>query len=95
MGLENRLRQLESKVKPAYVAQEHHFDFDRWVTSLGLVPAAVRELAASKGSSLIEALCEMLNIDYREFKRAFQARGREMETYNAKAKNVRTGRYRP
>ena len=72
MGLEDRLKRLESKVRPANAALEHHIDLDQCITRLGLVPAAVRESARSKGSSLVEAMCEMLGIDVREFKRELQ-----------------------
>ena len=68
MGLEARLKQLESKGKPANML-ERRPDLDKYITHLGLVPAAVRELARSNGSSLVVAMCEMLGIDHREFKR--------------------------
>ncbi len=68
------MARLESKVRPARAAPEHHFDFDRYVAKLGLVPAAVRELAHSKGSSLIEAMCEILGIEVRAFKKALEER---------------------
>jgi hypothetical protein len=69
MGLEARLKQLESKIEPTNTAPEQHIDLNQCVASLGLAPAAVRELARSKGSSLVEATCEMLGIELREFKR--------------------------
>ena len=72
MGLEARLRQLESKVRPANTAPEPHIDLDQCLARLGLVPVAVRELARSKGSSLAEATCEMFGIEPREFKRELQ-----------------------
>ena len=68
MALEGRLRQLESRIRPAYTIPEYHFDLDQCIERLGLAPVAVRELASSKGSSLIEAMCEMLGIEVREFK---------------------------
>ena len=74
MGLENRLRQLESKVRPAYTIPEYHFDLDRCIEHLGLAPVAVHELASGKGSSLIEAICEMLGIEVREFKQELRER---------------------
>ena len=69
MGLEARLRQLESKIRPANTAPEHQIDLDQCIAHLGLAQAAVRELARSKGSSLVAATCEMLGIEPREFKR--------------------------
>ena len=74
MGLENRLRQLESKIQPVNSIPEHQFDIDRWIEKLGLVPATVHELANNKGSSLIEAICEMLGIEVREFKQELRER---------------------
>ena len=68
MGLEARLRRLESKVIPANTQLEDEFDWDQFVSRLGLQPATVREVARSKGSSLVEATCEMLGIEPREFK---------------------------
>jgi hypothetical protein len=72
MGLEARLKQLESKIRPANTTPEHHIDLNRCIARLGLVPAAVRELASSKGSSLAEATSEMLGIEATEFKRQLQ-----------------------
>ncbi|MGD0354877.1 MAG: hypothetical protein ABSB31_05475 [Dehalococcoidia bacterium] len=69
MTLANRLKQLESKIRPVEAKEEHPFSFDEFIPRLGLEPAAVRELAQSKGRSLIEAMCEMLGIEVREFMR--------------------------
>jgi len=69
MTLANRLKQLESKIRPVWAEEDRHFGFDGYVSRLGLEPAAVRELAQSKGRSLIEAMCEMLGIEVREFMR--------------------------
>ena len=74
MGLENRLRQLESKIQPVNSIPEYHIDLDQCISHMGLVPATVRELATSKGSSLIEAICEMLGIEVREFKQELRER---------------------
>ncbi len=68
MGLEGRLKRLESKVRPMDIAPEH-FDLDQCLANVGLVPAAVRELARSQCSSLAEATCEMLGTEVRDFKR--------------------------
>jgi hypothetical protein len=72
MGLEARLRRLESKVIPANTQPEQNIDLDQCIAQLGLVPVAVRESAQSKGSSLVEVMCEMLGIKAREFKRQLQ-----------------------
>jgi len=72
MGLEARLKRLELKVRPASIAPEHRIDLDQCIASLGLVPADVREVARSRGSSLVEVMCEMLKIEAREFKRLLQ-----------------------
>ncbi len=69
MTLANRLKQLESKIRPVEAEEEPHFGFDAYVPRLGLELAAVRELAQSKGSSLVEAMCEVLGIEFREFRR--------------------------
>jgi len=74
VGLENRLIRLESKVRPISKVSEHFLDFDLFIEHLGLVPAAVHELALRKGSSLVEAMCEMLGIEVREFKDALRER---------------------
>lgn len=69
MGIEARLKQLESKIKPTNTAQEQHIDLNQCVLGLGLAPANVRELSCSKGGSLVEAMCELLGIELGEFKR--------------------------
>ena len=74
MGLEGRLKQLESKIKQTNSIPEHQFDLDKSIEHLGLVPVTVRELATSKGSSLVEAMCEMLGIEVREFKHELRER---------------------
>lgn len=74
MGLEGRLRRLESRVKPAHISPERCFDLDECLTKMGLVPAAVRELARSTGSSLVEAACQTLGIKVRDFKKALEER---------------------
>jgi hypothetical protein len=68
MSFEFRLKRLEWKVRPLKAIPEHKIDFDLIITHLGLVPADVKELARSKESSLIEAMCEMLGIEVSEFK---------------------------
>ena len=67
MNLENRLRQLESKIKLTNYGPEQPFDIDRFMTRLGLDPMAVRESARSAGKSIVEAMCGMLGIEPREF----------------------------
>ena len=68
MNLSGRIKQLELKLKPQEIMPEPHFDFDQFVSGLGLEPAMVHESSQSKGCSLVEAMCEMLNVDMREFK---------------------------
>ena len=67
MNLENRLRQLESKIKLTNYGPEKPFDIDQYMTRLGLDPMAVRESARSTGKSIVEAMCGMLGIEPREF----------------------------
>lgn len=69
MGLVERLRILESKVKPVTPVFEHHHDIDQCLLRLGLVPATVRELASGEGRSLAEATAEMLGVECGEFRR--------------------------
>ena len=67
MSLKNRLHRLESIVWRENTTPGDQIDPDQCIVSLGLDPMAVRELARSKGSSLIEAISEMLGIEPREF----------------------------
>lgn len=70
MSLIDRIKQLESKVTST--APEHHIDLDQCIARLGLDPAAVREAAQSKHSSLVEVICEKLGVEPSEFKRQLQ-----------------------
>ena len=67
MNLENRLRQLESKIKLTNHELEQPFDIGQYMTHLGLDPKAVRESARSAGESMVQAMCGMLGIEPREF----------------------------
>ena len=67
MSLENRLRQLESKIKLTNHGLEQPFDIDQYMTRVGLNPMAVRESARSAGKSIFEAMCGMIGIEPREF----------------------------
>ena len=69
MGLEDRLKRLESKVKAQNAVLEPHIDIDQCIAHLGLDPAIVRDTAHSNHSNLAEAMCEMLGIELKEFKR--------------------------
>jgi hypothetical protein len=68
LELEIRLKRLESKIIPTETIPEHHSDLDQCISSLGLIPDKVRELAHINGSSLAEATSEMLGLDFREFR---------------------------
>jgi len=63
VNLENRLKQLESKIKLTNHVPEKPFDIDQYMTRLGLDPMAVRESAHSTCKSIVEAMCEMLGIE--------------------------------
>jgi hypothetical protein len=72
MNFNQRLKQLEMAFKPRNIIPEPQFDFEQFVCRLGLEPSAVHESSVSRGFSLIEAMCEMLEVDVREFKRDLQ-----------------------
>lgn len=67
MGLEARLKQLESKASSWNMAKEHSTNPDEFIAHPGLDPAAVRESAHNTGRSVIETMCEMIGIGPREF----------------------------
>ena len=69
MGLEDRLKQLESKVSSRNILLEHSFDPDECIAHLGLDPAAVRESSHTIGKSVVEIICGMIGIEPREFVR--------------------------
>jgi hypothetical protein len=69
MGLDARLKQLESKINSWSTLQEHSFNTDDCITHMGLDPVAVRESVQSTGSSIAVAVSAMLGIEPREFAR--------------------------
>ena len=69
MSLENRLKQLESKIRLANSMAEQLPDTDQCIRHLGLDPVAVRDSAHSTGKSVVEVVCEKIGIEPREFQR--------------------------
>ena len=49
MGLEARLRQLESKVRPANTAPEHHIDLDQCIARTGIGPGRCPRVSPQQG----------------------------------------------
>ena len=78
MNLENRLRQLESKIKLTNYGPEKPFDIDLYVTRLGLDPRAVRESARSTGKSIVEVMCGILGIEPRAFIRLLREKANQV-----------------
>ena len=69
MGLENRLKQLESKIRLANFMAEQLPDTDQCIRHPGLDPVAVRDAARNSHSSIVEPISVMLGIEPREFAR--------------------------
>jgi hypothetical protein len=69
MSLENRLKQLESKIRLANSMAEKLPDTDQCIRHLGLDPVAVRASARTTGRSIVEIICEKIGIEPREFQR--------------------------
>jgi hypothetical protein len=69
MSLENRLKQLESKMSLVNSMMEQPLDTDQWIRHLGLDPVAVRDAARNNHSSIVESISVMLGIEPREFAR--------------------------
>jgi len=69
MSLENRLKQLESKIRLANSMAEKLPDTDQCIRHLGLDPVSVRASAHSTGKSVVEVICEKIGIEPREFQR--------------------------
>lgn len=65
MSLENRLKQLESKIVCRNVLPELPCDPDDFIRRLGLDPVAVRDAALNNRSSIVEAMCQALGIEPR------------------------------
>lgn len=69
MSLENRLKQLESKMSARNILLKQSYDPDAFIKHLGLDLPAARALARSSGKSIVEVTCEMIGIEPREFQR--------------------------
>lgn len=69
MSLENRLKQLESKMRLANLMNEQLPDIDQCIIHLGLDPVVVRESAQNTGTSIVEVICEKIGVEPREFQR--------------------------
>ncbi len=69
MGLEGRLRQLESKMRSRRTIVGHSVGADEVIRHLGFDPAALRESAHHTGKSVVETMCEIIGIETREFAR--------------------------
>ena len=70
MGLEGRLRQLESKMRSRRtICWDMRVGGDEVIRHLGLDPAALRESAHHTGKSVVETMCEIIGIEPREFAR--------------------------
>ena len=69
MGLETRLKQLESILSSRKTMFEHSVGTDDVIKHMGFEQAAVREAARRAGSSLAGIVSEMLGVEPREFVR--------------------------
>ena len=67
MGLETRLKQLESMLSSRKLMFENSVGTDDVIKHMGFDPVAVRESAHNTGRSIVEVLCEMIGIEPREF----------------------------
>jgi len=67
MGLEGRLKQLESRFSSRNILLEHSYDPDGVIKHLGFDPAALRELADNTGKRVVQTMCEIIGIEPREF----------------------------
>ena len=76
MGLEARLKQLESRLSSRGILLERSYDPDECITHLGLDPVAVREAVQSTGSSIVVAVSAMLGIEPREFARLLKEKAK-------------------
>ena len=69
MGLETRLKQLESMLSSRKLMFENSVGTDDVIKHMGFVPVIVRESAHSTGKSVVEVICEKICIEPREFQR--------------------------
>jgi len=69
MGLETRLKQLESMLSSRKIMLGHSVGSDDVIRHMGFDPVALRESAHTTGKSVVEVICEMIGIEPREFQR--------------------------
>ena len=69
MGLEARLKQLESILSSRKTMFEHSVGIDDATRHMGFDPVEVLESAHSTGKSVVEVICEKIGIEPREFPR--------------------------
>ena len=69
MGLETRLKQLESMSSSRKIMLGHSVGSDDVIRHMGFDPVALRESAHTTGKSVVEVICEMIGIEPREFQR--------------------------
>ena len=67
MGLETRLKQLESMLSSRKLIFENSVGTDDVIKHMGFDPVAVRESARNTGRSIVEVICEVIGIEPREF----------------------------
>ena len=69
MGLETRLKQLESMLSSRKLIFENSVGTDDVIKHMGFDPVAVRESARNTGKSVVEIICEKIGVEPREFQR--------------------------
>ena len=69
MGLEARLKQLESILSSRKTMFDHSVGTDDVIKHMGFDPVAVRESARSTDKSIVEIICETIGMEPREFQR--------------------------
>jgi hypothetical protein len=69
MGLDARLKQLESILSSRETMPGHSVRSDDVIRHMGFDPVAVRESAHSTGKSIVEVICGNIGVEPREFQR--------------------------
>ena len=69
MGLEARLKQLESILSSRKTMFVSWVSTDDVIRHMGLDPVAARESAHATGKSVVEIICEKIGVEPREFQR--------------------------
>jgi hypothetical protein len=69
LGLDGRLKQLESILNSRKTMLDHSVGTDDVIRHMGFDPVAVRESARNTGRSIVEVICEKIGIEPREFQR--------------------------